>query len=260
MIYDIVRNYFPDWGVVMYPKRPRRLMQALFQVSLLVAGGIIYPLTTAGMTWRELSSSLHSTFNENTHWDYNNMVGPALTLIIFAFLMACFKLYTIRQKKGLQRVYDEPRRQNRLDVSRLPDGQVQKRQWFRLQTRDWLKWFHFRGFSPLSESEYRQDHMVDIGGGGLSFTTEKKLDIGAVITFLLDVGSGDPLSVWGKVVRVQEKTDHEPQRYFIAIQFSQLRDTDRRRLVAWIMKGQRNAIHSARQEENPSASTTPYQL
>lgn len=217
----------------------------------------VFPQHTMGMTWRELSGSLHSTLNQRHPWDYQNILGLALTLIIFLLLMASFRLYTSRQEKGVRRFYDERRNKSRNNPDILPDGQMQKRQWFRLKTRDWLRWFHFRGFSPLGDSDYKQDRMVDIGGGGLSFTTEQQLDIGAIITFLLDVGSGEPLSVWGRVVRVQDATKNQPQRYFIAIQFAELPDADRQRLVVWIMQGQRDAKHATSAEKVSTVASIP---
>jgi hypothetical protein len=221
------------------PRFFRFLLQILPVSSLLIIGAIAYPRAALGMTWRELSGSLHRTFNQSHTWDYQNILGLALTLIIFSLLMACFKLYNFRQQKGIENFYHERLRNKR--AATLPNGQTQKRQWFRLKKRDWLLWFHFRGFSPLGESDYKQDRMVDIGGGGLSFTTDHKLEIGAIITFLLNIDGDEPLSVWGRVVRLMEKTATEPQRYFVAIQFAELPDADRQRLVAWIMQGQRDA-------------------
>lgn len=221
-------------------------------VSILLI--FVYPHKAVGMTWRELSGSLHSTLNQRHPWDYQNIVGLALTLIIFLLLMACFRLYTSRQEKSVRQFYAQRRNQSRNNPDIIPNGQMQKRQWFRLKTRDWLRWFHFRGFSPLGDSDYKQDRMVDIGGGGLSFTTEQKLDIGAIITFLLDIGSGEPLSVWGRVVRVQAATKNQPQRYFVAIQFAELPESDRQRLVVWIMQGQRDALHTATSMSKPTAA------
>ncbi|MGI6436324.1 MAG: flagellar brake protein [Syntrophomonadaceae bacterium] len=231
--------------------RGKRLRRALSQIGFWAGWGLMHPPIAQGITWDELSSSLHRTFHYRHPWDYENMIGLGLTLIIFGLLMAAFKIYTGLQQKGWQRFYNDYCHKRLLvGASTLPDGSPQKRQWFRLPTQAWLKWFHFRGFAPNHDHEYKQDRMVDIGGGGLSFTTEKKLDIGAVITFLLDVGSGEPLSVWGRVVRVQEKTPTEPQQYSIAIQFADLPNADRQRLLSWIMKGQRDAIQSAGQEES----------
>lgn len=233
-------------------KRLRRVIEltGLWAVCFLAA-----PPTAQGITWEELSSSLHRTFHYRHPWNYENLIGLALTLIIFGLLMLTFKIYTRLQHKGWQRFYDY-RRKHLERVSTLPDGRPQRRQWFRLPVQTWLKWFHFRGFAPSDDYEFRRDRMVDISGGGLSFTTDRKLDTGAIITFLLDVGDSEPLSVWGRVVRVQDKSPDEPWRYSIAIQFADLPNADQRRLLSWIMKGQRAAIQDINQEPPTGAKHT----
>ncbi len=234
-----------------WPRLIKHWRQSLAGLILAIMGGAIYPRSALGMTWRELSRSLHSTFSQRHPLDHENIVGLALILIVFGLLVAGFRLYACKQQKGIEKFYND-RRQKRQQQEMLPDGKTQKRKWFRLKTRDWLRWFQFSGFTPLTDSQYKRDRMVDIGGGGLRFTTEQKLELGAIITFLLDIGVDEPLSVWGRVVRVQEKSGDDPQQYFVAIQFAQLPDADRQRLVAWIMQGQRDALHIA----SPGKNTT----
>lgn len=225
-------------------KRISQLCSILTQTGLFL---LFYTIPTSALTWDQFSRSMHKGFTERQPIDWNNMIGILITMVIFILLMGLFHLYNKWQQRYLRTWYLEFRRKMKTKESRLPDGRPEKRKWFRLRNRSVFRWI-----APHSgDEQYHRDRMVDISGGGLSFTTAENLNVGTQMTFLLDIGDENRLPLNGYVVRVERGELGGDMRYFVAIQFDGVDENQRQRLVNWIIQGERDGI---RRQKNDSTN------
>ncbi len=121
----------------------------------------------------------------------------------------------------------------------------QKRDWFRLKTDAEFKWIAAHLADSARESQYNIDQLIDISGGGLSFSTFELLNPADEINMILPTGS-NPICIDGRVIRAVPSDD----AFHVSVQFIGLLDGQRDKLVAWIQKNQRNAMFVEKQEEN----------
>lgn len=198
--------------------------------------GFTSPVQAESMSWDSFSRALNNAFTGNI-MSRNNLIVLIITLIVVLALMLVFHLYWKRER---EQILNHSKHISHSPSLPQPPHNVrqQRRKWFRLRTDLLIKWIQSKRSTVVGEAHYRKDHLLDISGGGLSFKTSSFLSEGDDLTFLIDIGGKKPLTLKGRVLRVQEASAYN-QEYMVAIQFGDLLTGERDRLVSWIIKGQR---------------------
>lgn len=217
--------------------RKRSFLQiALF---LLLLTSIFTLPAQAEVTYRDVSRSISESFSGNRV----NVIGIVLTVLFFALVILIFHLSWLRKEKEINR-------KRRTRVALRPKGQPHKRSWFRLKISAEFKWVLVGEASKTKEEQYNTGRLVDISGGGVSFITGQKLNPGDEIEFLLDTGRDKPMFINGRVLRMDEETGHNDAVYKVSVQFGNLTNGERDRIVSFIMRRQRD--RSAKNKEDLS--------
>ncbi len=226
--------------------KPRLLMGCWF----IYTWGYAAPAYAAPAEWTEFARALNNSMGGNQLFSRNTFIVLAITIVITALLFIMNRIYWKNRKEEIAE--HEKRRLKHVEqpVKPQPSASHQRRQWFRIKTSLLIKWIQALRASTVKENQYNRDQLVDISGGGLSFTTHSALSPGDDLNFQLDIGGKRPLNFKGKVLRVQDDGDTVQPTYFVAIQFSELLSGERDRLVSWILKGQREDLQEIKMEEN----------
>ena len=185
--------------------------------------------------WNEVSGSISNSLSGNEVFSIKNILALLLMILIFFLAYQLFKMFWKREEK---RSY-ERRRQR---VYLRPLAPQQKRYWFRLQTNSEFEWVTAEEASKARRIRYKKDRLVDISGGGLCFITSEKLNPGDDIKLLLDIGGGKPLYLDGHVVRVDELTGRDKTVNKVSVQFGELLEGERDRIITHIMNRQRDTM------------------
>lgn len=188
---------------------------------------------------------LKDTFNSPvSHKVSTNEV--IITMASIALIILFFIAFSSEQnKRRSTRKLSQYKKRMQKKASRQPGMGQQNRNWFRLATKTEFRWIPAAQASRVRINRYKLDHLVDISGGGMCFTTRESLQNGDHIKILLATGSGDPLYLDGRVVRVVFSDD----MYRISVEFDGIRDGQRDRIVAWIMERQRMILHGEKPEK-----------
>jgi len=190
--------------------------------------------------------NLKDTFNSPASQKFS--VNSFIVTLVFVLLLGLFFYYNSRE----QNVRRTSRKLNREKVRRQMNSNQQlasnqhDRKWFRIKTRAEFRWILADQAAKVKMNRYKIDHLIDISGGGMCFSTAEKLKLGDEIRIILSTGKGEPLLLNGKVTRVSENNAD----YNISVEFVGIRDGHRDRIVAWIIAGQRSAIHEQKPEKD----------
>ncbi|MCL5056452.1 MAG: PilZ domain-containing protein [Actinobacteria bacterium] len=199
----------------------------------------------AETNWNEVSKSINNSLSGNDVFSMKNILALFLTILIFFLVYQIFKMSWKREEK---RSYE--RRRSR--ISLRPLAPQQKRYWFRLKTDSEFEWATAEEASKARKINYKKDRLVDLSGGGLCFITLEQLNAGDDIKLLLDIGRGKPLSLDGHVVRVDEITRQDNTMQKVSVQFGEIVEGERDRIVSLIMNRQRDSIQT---EKMPPAQS-----
>ena len=139
-----------------------------------------------------------------------------------------------RERRELQR------RRERIASEAPP--RLERREWVRIPAKVKMK-VAAASTGPLSPALTLKTN--DLGGGGVSFFTDRAPRRGARLSLSLDLGERRPLAVRGVVVRV-----NPPPRpgapSLVAVRFAEVAAGTRERLVHWIVAEERREIIVAR--------------
>jgi c-di-GMP-binding flagellar brake protein YcgR len=122
-------------------------------------------------------------------------------------------------------------------VLELPDSiaKVQRRNFVRVPA------FYPLTFQTVTKeglSDSKQGTMLDISGGGTRFLTEEQVDNKALLYARLALPNGD-LQTPLRVCRVDKLEDTKPQRYCVSVEFYEIPERDRDRVVRIVFDIQR---------------------
>jgi hypothetical protein len=205
-----------------------------------------------GMTYSEFSQGLKSNLGNDQIFSMSGFIIFIIFILIIVGAVLLFRWYEAKEdeaRRSSYKLYKERQKQ----VASSSPGQQHNRKWFRLRTKAQFQWILSAQAETAKEKDYQRDQLVDISGDGLCFTTAKALNTDDEILFFLDTGDGKKLTLTGRAVRIAEETNQYPAVYNVSVKFGYLRPGERDRIVAWILKRQRAAIH----EENPENVIEP---
>ncbi|MEN6389937.1 MAG: PilZ domain-containing protein [Syntrophomonas sp.] len=216
--------------------------------------GYTAPAYAAPAEWTEFARALNNSMGGHQVFTRNTFIVLAIIIVVTIVLFIMNRIYWRNRKEEIAQ-YEKRRLEHIEQPARpKPSTSNQRRQWFRIKTNLLIKWIQSLRASTVKETQYNRDQLVDISGGGLSFTTHSALSPDDELNFQLDIGSKKPLNLKGKVLRVQDDGDTVQPTYFVAIQFSDLLSGERDRLVSWILKGQREELQEIKMEESAEPS------
>ncbi len=199
-----------------------------------------------GMTYNELSQGLNNNLGNTQLFSMSGLTVLILSILVSIGALLIFRWYGAREEEAQRnsyKLYKERQKQ----VATSSPGQQHNRKWFRLRTKAEFQWILSTQAEKAKEKDYKKDHLVDISGDGLCFTTAEVLNTDDEILFFLDTGEGKNLSLTGRAVRIVEEPSADIIMYNVSVKFGNLLAGERDRVVAWILKRQRAAIH----EDNP---------
>lgn len=200
---------------------------------------IIFVIPVQAANRNDALSNMKKTFNSPV--SENNSIAVIIFIIVVCAGVIWFFYYNSSQEKKAQlnshRQYQEKKR------TMKPSGQ-QKRNWFRLKTRGELMWIPAEQAIIAKNFKYKTDHLLDVSGGGLCFTTAEPINQDDEIRLILTLGEGNPITLGGQVIRVAEKDGINT----VSVEYIGIRDGQRDRIVSWILKNQRSNM----QNEKPS--------
>lgn len=186
--------------------------------------------------WNKVSGSISNSLGGNDVFSIKNILALFLMILIFSLAYQIFKMSWKREEKRS----NERRRQR---VNLRPLAPQQKRYWFRVQTNSEFEWVTAEEAAKARRIRYKKDRLVDISGGGLCFITSEKLNTGDDINLLLDTGGGKtPLYLGGHVVRVEELKGRDIAVNKVSVQFGELLEGERDRIITHIMNRQRDTM------------------
>ena len=247
-------SLFTNSGGVNVPRKNIYLKSRLIAILLLIcSAGYTAPAFAAPAEWTEFARALNNSMGGHQLFTRNTFIALAIIIVICVVLFIMNRVYWNNRKKEIAQ-YEKKRLEHREHVEQTvkpqPSTGCQRRQWFRIKTGHLINWVQSLRSPAVKEDQYNRDQLVDISGGGLSFTTKSPLAPGDELNFQLDIGGKKPLNFKGRVLRVEEDGDIVQPTYFVAIQFSQLLSGERDRLVSWILKGQREELQEIKMGEN----------
>lgn len=189
--------------------------------------------------------NLKDTFNSSpsSHISTTELITTMVFIVLI--ILFFFSFSSEQNKRRSTRKLIQYKKRMQRQASRQPGTGQQKRSWFRLATKTEFRWIPAEQASRVKTNRYKLDHLVDISGGGMCFTTKDLLQIGNHIKILLSTGQGDPLFLDGKVIRVVSGDD----MYRVSVEFVGIRDGQRDRIVSWITESQRMIIHGEKPEK-----------
>lgn len=178
-------------------------------------------------------SSFSDTLNRGMSGQYNRNYGGLFILFgILAVVLACYVLLRAvlpdaNAKKAKKSTDAPPAPQNRsfvrLDVD-LPFQYI------------WLS------DEDDSELEYQSARTVDISGGGFGFGSDNDIKTGQRLRVSIPLPGGPQLDLVGQVVRILNRSDNYGNNHIVAVEFVNIREGERERIVNWIFKYQRETI------------------
>lgn len=188
--------------------------------------------------------NLKDTFNSPLASKFS-LSSIVVTLALVVLLVLFFHYYSTEQNVR-RTARDLKREKNHQPIA----SNQPNRKWFRLKTRVEFKWLPIDQVPKVRINRYKTDRLIDISGGGMCFATKEKLNYGDQINIILSTGEGEPLVMNGQVNRIGE----DNASYTVSVEFIDIRDGQRDRIVAWILNRQRLEIHGEKPEENKLGS------
>ena len=124
-----------------------------------------------------------------------------------------------------------------LFVLEMPDtiAKVQRRSFVRVPV---LYPIMFQTVTKEGLSNSNKGTMLDLSGGGLRFMTEEPVENRSLLYAQIPLPNGD-LQVPVRVCRVEKVEDSKPQRYCVSIEFHEILERDRDRIIRFVFDTQR---------------------
>jgi len=211
-----------------------------------------------GVSFNELSNSLNSNFTETQVFGLSERTLFIIVVITIIALIVFFAWYADQEKKAQRRSYELYQERKKM-ASSASSGAQQDRKWFRLRTKAPFRWITSEELAKkVKEKNYHQDHLVDISGDGLCFSTALSLNIDDDLRFFLDGGDGELLSMNGHVVRIVDKTEDDKPMFDISVKFNYLLPGERDKIVAWILQRQRDGMQTGDKKAGPLSPFSPF--
>ncbi len=190
----------------------------------------IFVIPAQAATRNDFLFNLKDTFNSPVSDKYS-ISTIIILLVVCALVIWAFRYSSSREENALRSSHKDYQEKVRSQKS----SNHQQRNWFRYKTTAEFKWIPAEKASNVKESRYNNDRLLDVSGGGLSFTTAESIKNGDEIKAIIFLDEGKPLPLNAQVVRVTENEGTNS----VSTQFIGLRDGQRDRIVAWILKTQR---------------------
>lgn len=92
------------------------------------------------------------------------------------------------------------------------------------------------------ELEFYRAQTLDISGGGLMFAADHSFSPGDRLKIILELPPGEKLRLEARVVRVVANPSEAWRRFSIGVEFTEIRERDRDRIVRWVFERQRELI------------------
>jgi len=119
---------------------------------------------------------------------------------------------------------------------------IQRRNFFRLNLSLPVK---YREYDPTltknkedEQGEYKESTTIDVSGGGISLTTDEKLETDKVIEGRLTLPNHKEIVFIGKIVRSERFFEINPDKYKTAIKFSSIDNMNKESLIRYLHKEQ----------------------
>ncbi|MDD4801452.1 MAG: PilZ domain-containing protein [Syntrophomonas sp.] len=210
------------------------------------------------MTFKEFSQGLSNNLGNK---EFFNMSGFAFAIIMIIIIAAVltFRWHEARTQEAQRRSYKLYKERQRKMASSL-SGQQHNRRWFRLKTNAELQWILQAHAETAKKKDFKTDHLVDISGDGLCFTTADNLNIDDEILLFLDIGGGNTVTLPGRAVRIVEDTNPDIKIFNVSVKFGNLRHGERDRVMAWILKRQRAAIREDDPDYAEQKTPNPFDI
>ena len=109
-----------------------------------------------------------------------------------------------------------------------------KRDWLRLPVNQYF--LYARG----NDKNYEKAKAVNISGGGLLFTTDRKLEQNENLQIVLDFAGDKRMDLTGQVAWISENSaENKERRYLVGVKFGDIKPRDRDGLISRILQKQR---------------------
>lgn len=214
--------------------------------SLLLISVLLKPGTVLALNWNDFSHTVNKGFSNENIYDSSRIVAFVASIMAVIVIIALFQWWSKRTRHE-QEITFQHYKEKQKELDSKTQNPAHKRKWFRLRTQAELRWIPAAQIEHVKESRYHVDQLVDISAEGLCFCTAEELTAGTELRFLLDIGEERVLPILGKALRIFEAESspegNEPVKHNVAVQFTRMSPGDNDRLVAWITKRQRDAIH-----------------
>jgi len=122
-------------------------------------------------------------------------------------------------------------------VLELPDSiaKVQRRSFVRVPV---LFQIMFQTVTMEGLSDSNKGTMLDLSGGGMRFMTEEQVENRSLLYAQIALPNGD-LQIPVRVCRVEKVEDSKPQRYCVSVEFNEILERDRDRIIRFVFDIQR---------------------
>jgi Tfp pilus assembly protein PilZ len=91
-----------------------------------------------------------------------------------------------------------------------------------------------------NDENYEKAKAVNISGGGLLFTTDKKLEQNENLQIVLNFADDRRMDIAGQVAWISENTaENKEKLYLVGVKFSDIKASDRDGLISRILQKQR---------------------
>jgi len=117
---------------------------------------------------------------------------------------------------------------------------LQRRQNFRLDSILNVKCRFYENLDDKDKIEYKDAITKDISGGGLCLLTNEKPKSGWYFDGIIDIGG--EINFKGKVIRVNELINTGKYRYEVGIEFVDITEQERERVISFIFDAQRKKL------------------
>lgn len=110
----------------------------------------------------------------------------------------------------------------------------QNREWLRLPVNQYFV------YSRGDEEIYEKAKAVNISGGGLLFTTDKKLEQNENLQIVLNFAEDKRMDIAGQVAWISENSaENKERRYLVGVKFGEMKASERDGLISRILQKQR---------------------
>ncbi len=207
-------------------------------ILALVVLFIMISATPAFSYTREHSWALVQAYKKTMDYrisHYERFLVPLLALALALLGLSVYWLYSQMQKKKDSQTRDTKK-------SLVKRDNKPHRKWVRLPIDS-----HF--LYALHDSDiYMKSRIINIGGGGLLFATNRKLKLKENLKIIIELDTGERLNLAAIVVRFTENTDGpEDYNYLVGIEFIDISIGEQDRLVRMILKKQQDTLQEDKQ-------------